>query len=196
MNYLAGILFVLVGSIDALVLSISYGIKLTKIKFSYNMLISGVACIGTLLAMVCGNVISLFVAARIGNLLGGIILFGLGLKMLVDYLMKKPETQFMGEIVNADIEINKEKVVNDMRLVDVIFLATALSLNNIAIGISASLAELSLLFVSVLSFVFSALFFIIGYPLGKMLKNLKCMEYVDPISAIIIILLGLYVVWC
>lgn len=194
-SFFTSILFVIVGAIDVLLISISFGIKQMDIKLRYNIFISVMTGICTFLAMLFGNVFSSFISPSIGNTVGALILFFLSGKVLSDSAKTKhPKTNLLEELKTNPEAIDRNQS-GTTELFEIFLLGLLLSLNNVGLGFSASLAELNIMLVSVLSFLFSFIFLKIGFYIGKKCDSKLIQKHADTLSAFIMILLGFYILF-
>lgn len=192
MKFFITLIFVIIATLDVLIIGMNYGVKEVKIKVRYNLLISTIAGIGTCLAMLFGNVIGDFFNASIGNIIGGSILLILGGKLLIDCLRSKKETQTFFEQIKTNphaIDVNHSGKIEPF---EILILAVFLSLNNVGLGISAHFAELSIVLVSLLSIFCSIVFLSGGYAMGRKLKRNNNFKNIDFICAVVMIGLGVY----
>lgn len=172
------ILFALSTNIDNIAIGMSYGIKKIKISFQSNSIIALSTSLITYLTMlIARNFTNLFEYHFI-HLLGASILIIIGilslLKSFYDCYHKAPKKEISS--------INKKTLLH---------IILALSCNNIATGIAASMTSMNLLFIFLFTFLFSYLFIYIGNTVGQRLLNESLEKYANFFSSIILILLGL-----
>lgn len=182
-------LFVFVATIDVLIIGMSYSLKNININLWFNILIGIISGFGTYLSMLAGNYLSLFVNLKFTNILAGSILLILGIKMFkdifdnnnnsntIEYLKENPEI----------IDINKSGTIE---IFEVCILALALTINNVGVGISASLAGINIYLITGLSIISSVLFLFIGQFIGRVFYKGSISHYLEIISSIIILVLG------
>lgn len=202
MHVLSSLLFAFSVSIDSFVIGVAYGIKKIKITLLNNFLIAVISGFGTFLAMSIGLLITKFIPPAIGNALGGIILILMGLLFILDYF-KKVYKKRKEDLNNAtdligfmDILDNPEKAdadnSGDIDTKEAVTLAFALTVNNLIVGIGASIAALNIIFTTFCTFVFSILAIAFGFFIGRHYLAKTLGKYALPASGIIIIVLGLY----
>lgn len=186
------LVFVVIATLDVLIIGMSYGAKEVQIKVRYHLLISTIAGIGTYFAMLFGNVIGNFFSASIGNIIGGSILLLLGSKLLLDCIKSKQQIKTFFEQIKSDpqaIDVNHSGKIEPFEM---LILAVFLALNNMGLGISAHFAELSIVVVSLLSILCSLTFLSAGYLVGRHLKHSHISKNIDLVCAVVMIALGMY----
>jgi len=70
-------------NLDNVGVGVSYGIRKVNIPFTSNLLIAVVTSIGTLLSVLLGQSIYLFISAEMASLLGGGIIIAAGIWVLL-----------------------------------------------------------------------------------------------------------------
>lgn len=195
MNILSAILFALSSSSDNLIVGLSYGAKKVKINFMNNFIISFISGIGTFIAMLFGKALLQFIPIKCSNIIGSGILIVLGLVLLINLLRKgnKDKSEFQlyeNALRNPEIiDTNNSKTIESK---EAIILGIVLCLNNIGLGIGASITGLNIFLTSISSLIFSMVFIPIGYCIGKKMLSDKLSKYSEIISISIIIILGIY----
>lgn len=209
MHILSILLFVISASLDNLVVGIAYGIRKLKISLLSNLLIAFISCAGTLLSMLVGKLIGYFMSPHNANIIGSILLAILGLWFIISSLKKSTLKKEEFDIVTSQKKQNKIEYYNcgellespekadidnsgNIDLKEALTLGLALALNNMGLGIGASIAGLSITLTSLLTFLFSFLTIPIGYYVGKNFLSKILENKADMISGIIIILLAIY----
>jgi len=195
MNILSVILFALSSSSDNLIVGLSYGAKKVKINFMNNFIISFISGIGTFIAMLFGKALLQFIPIKCSNIIGSGILIVLGLCLLINLLRKgnKDKSDFQlyeNALRNPEIiDTNNSKTIESK---EAIVLGIVLCLNNIGLGIGASITGLNIFLTSISSLIFSMVFIPIGYCIGEKMLSNKLSKYSEIISISIIIILGIY----
>lgn len=201
MHMLSILLFAVSSSSDALVVGFSYGIRKVSINPINNILISVISGIGTLLAMLFGKAFLCFISQEYANSIGSSILILFGLYILINLLRKilncnnkaagnKNFQSYENTLKNPEIiDTNNSKTIE---LKESLPLAIILCLNNIGLGIGASITGLNIILTSVASMVFSFVFIPAGYHIGAKVSSDKLSKYSEIVSACIIIALGIY----
>ena len=188
MHILSPLLFTISANTDNFVVGLSYGIKKIKIGLVSNLLIALISLVGTILSMSVGKIIFDFVPENASNLIGSIILILIGSWTIVKPLFKK--------IRSDDVLENPEKVDKDnsssIDAKESVTLAFALTINNVGLGIGASITGLNIVITSSLTFIFSLSMIMIGYVLGSYCLSKVFSKKATIISGLIIIALGIY----
>ncbi|HHT98307.1 MAG TPA: sporulation membrane protein YtaF [Clostridiales bacterium] len=190
--------FALSSSGDNFIIGLNYGIKKIKINNFMNLIVASISCLGTILAMLLGNLISDLVSPKYSNIIGGLTLISFGLYMLITSIIKtnnnnisKQKTfKYFNLIDNPELlDTNNSKTID---FKEAISLGILLSLNNIGLGIGASIAGLNIVLTSFFSFLFSFLFIKIGFAIGGIFSFSKLSKVIEIVTSCMIILLGLY----
>ncbi len=188
MHILSPFLFAISANTDNFVVGLSYGIKKIKIGLVSNLLIALISLVGTILSMLVGKIIFSFIPEIISNSIGSIMLMLIGSWTLVKPILKN--------IHSDDILENPEKADTDnsssIDPKESIALAFALTINNIGLGIGASITGLNIAITSSLTFILSLLTIIIGYAFGSYCLSKVFSKRATIISGLIIIALGIY----
>ena len=201
MNYMTAILLSLSANLDTFAVCISYGIKKVKISFIGALLISLITSLGTFLSMYLGKVITNFISPKIVNIIGGILLLILGLKIVIDFLKKYKESHIKdllrhkkvsyGEILDNPIKADIDNS-GDIDIKECITLSIALTLNNLSVGVAASIAGISILLNTLFTFILTWLNIGIGFYIGRRYASKLLGKYSDLISGFLITILGIY----
>jgi len=205
MKILSILLFAICSSSDNLIVGLSYGAKKVRINFLINFMISFISCIGTFLAMLFGRALLQFIPIKCSNIIGSGILILFGIYLLVNWLRKDIDSKKNAEEVNIDISeyqryenaLKNPEIIdtNDSKTIDfkeAIVLGTVLCLNNIGLGIGASITGLNIYMTSISSLIFSLVFIPIGCYIGEKVLSDKLSRYSEIISICIILILGIY----
>ncbi len=183
MQIVPSLLFGISASLDALVVGITFGIRGARIKSWQNLLISMITLLGTCLSVGLGSTLTKFLPAEYWRLLGSLILFICGgfyitksmMQFFQKYLLTKHLTATEASTPQATSKIHASEahpaytqtpkamsVAAAMTPKAVITLGLALSANNMGIGLSASIAGLSLLPAATVTLLFSVVFLWLG----------------------------------
>lgn len=216
MQLLPSLLFGISASLDALLVGIGYGLRKVRIRALQNLGISLVSLLGTCLSACLGSRLLPFLPSSLACCTGSIILMLLGAYYITKWIfsgLMSHRTQPMGNKSgnNASDKTSSDKIpidqmpVDSMSLVkasmekipgrlsawETLILSLTLSLNNIGIGLSASMAGLSLLPAAAMTFGCSALFLLCGNRLGRSRFLRLIGNAADPISGLLLIGLGI-----
>ena len=208
MHIIASILLAFSASLDSLIIGIAYGIKKIRIKFSINIIIALIVTLGTLLSMVLGAILNKFIPSYICNYIGAILLIVVGLFMTFDFFKEqrnlnkneintqKENKDIIESLHYDDILINNKTADTDgsgnIEVKEAISLALALSVNNFALGLGASMSGISIPLTTIFTFIFSILILILGLKIGNSFLSKIFGKYSGLISAIIIIVMGIF----
>lgn len=200
MHLLAPILFVVSANIDNFAVGVAYGIKKIRIGILSSLVIAIISAAGTYFSMSFGLVISKCLPLFISNALGSLILIGIGLWIICDDYFKKhgkkKEDTYNELKEYIDLLDHPEKADTDQSgtidMKEAITLAFALTINNIGLGIGASITGLNIIFNTVLTFFFSLVAVVVGCRLGNGCFSKALGKYSTLVSALIIIGLGIY----
>ena len=195
----SSILLAFSASLDSLIIGIAYGIKKIRIKFSINIIIALIVTLGTFLSMLLGAILGNFIPGYICNYIGAILLIAVGIWMTIDYYKDQKslssDTTDSDDInndlidsLNYDEILTKNKTADidgsgNIELKEAVSLALALSINNFALGIPLTTA---------FTFIFSVLILIIGFKIGNSFLSKIFGKYSGLLSALIIILMGVF----
>lgn len=181
MWFLSALLFGISASLDALILGISHGLRGIHIKLESNLIISLITLLGTCLSVGFGERLVLLLPESVNTWIGSITLIGYGLFYIIKFTINLPKKY----------TVKPEKNENDGNN-GIIATGVILSLNNIGIGLGASIAGLRLLPAAVSTFAFSFLFLFAGNHLGRSRLSSLLGKTADPISGLLLIGLGVW----
>lgn len=201
MQLIPSLLFGISASLDALLVGISYGLRKIRIRTLKNLAISLVSLLGTCLSACLGSRLLPFLPPILAGCTGSIILMLLGAYYITKWcfaVLAKQRIQAITQVQAADkvqtiTEILPTGKFDPVSLSpwETLILSLTLSLNNIGIGLSASMAGLQLLPAAVMTFSCSALFLLCGNRLGQSRFLRLIGEAADPISGLLLIGLGI-----
>lgn len=196
MHFLSILFFCIASSSDNFVIGLSYGGKSIKISLASNMLVASISCIGTFLAMLLGRWLYNLISPQTANILGSALLILFGLYMLVNSIKEKANSSSV-EIKGYNGYIQHPEIMDtdnskEIEIKEALTLGFILCLNNIGLGIGASITGLNIYATSLLSFIFSVIFIKLGSYIGHKILSSRLEAYSEYISAGIIILLGIY----
>ena len=203
MYIISSIILAFSASLDSFIIGLAYGIKKININFYINLIISTIVTIGTFIAMLLGVIICKYVSSDICNLLGSILMILVGIWMIFDqYRTHKstnkeigPSKEIIDPIDYEDIMINNHTAdkdnSGDISVKEAVTLSVALSINNFALGLSASISGINIYLTSLFTFIFSFLTLILGLKIGNSVFSKILGEHSSLISGIIIIIMGI-----
>jgi len=179
MHIFSAVLYAVSANIDALSIGIAYGIKKTHINHQNNFMIAFITMIGTYGAMRFGHFLTNYISLSLADFLGSSLLLLIGIYTVVKSLKECDEI----------IVTNHLSAVKNISLKETLVLSLVLTINNVALGIGASITGMPELITSLTTFVCSYVFIGTGQKFKRL--NFKG-KYADIISGIILIILGLY----
>ena len=165
MHILSVILFALSANIDCLVIGLSYSLKKTIMTK-----------IGTYFSMMLGSLLTRFLSINTANHIGSLILIVIGISM----------------ILQKQQDIKQFQSHKKITLKETFLLGFALSLNNIGLGIGASITGLPCFYTCLATLCASFVFILISQWLGKTYFSKYISSYASPVSGLLIFLLGFY----
>lgn len=190
MSLLPSLLFGISASLDALLVGTALGLRKVPLPAGYNLLISTVTLIGTVISIGLGNLLLPLFPTGIGTRIGSSVLILFGLYSLGKWLLCKWRCRISptGPLCREEKKLAGHQ---ELSLFQTLVLGCALSMNNIGIGFSASITGLPVLPASISTFFCSFGFLALGRRLGRSVFLQQIGEYTDPVSGLLLILLGL-----
>jgi putative sporulation protein YtaF len=202
-HLLSSLLFGISANIDNFTVGIAYGIKKIKIGIFSNLLIAIISAVGTFLSMSTGTIIVQLISSKLANILGSVILILIGIWFVIDFFTKL-YSKNINEQYNVENNLyNYKELLDTPEIADInnsgnidvkesISLALALTINNIGVGIGASITGLNILLTTGITFIFSIIAILLGCLIGRSYLSKLFGEYAPLVSGIMIIILGAY----
>lgn len=182
------ILITFASTADSLIIGFNYGLKKVRINDISNLYISLVTCLGTFLAMNMGKILGTLLVAEKANMIGGMVLIFLGMFMLkTTFFPKKNKIQDLTEDPSI-VDEDKSLVIE---LKEALLIGLVLSINNIGMGIGAGIAGMPVFITPLICGIASFIFIKIGSSLGNLLPKGKLSKYLEIISAVFVLILGI-----
>lgn len=205
--FFTSLLLALAVSIDALGIGITYGVRNTKITNISKCVLFFIFFIVAILSTYFGLFINNLFSPFISNFIGFIILFFMGLWIIYTTITPKKVTKnkpsnkkynFILRPLGITITIIKDPILSDLdnsnniSPKEAFYLAIALSLDVLSIGIGAGVSGITSLVFPLLSASFQVLFISLGSMFGKYIYGkFKISEkFWNISSAIILIIIG------
>lgn len=194
MQFFSSLLFGVSASLDSLLVGVSFGLRGGRIKLWQNLFISFVTLLGTCLSISTGHLLIPLLPAAVCGCAGSLILILLGIYYIAKWslasLRRKaiprsgaaPRCEFTSAFSGKKWEA--------LSLAEVFTLSLTLSLNNVGIGLSASLAGLPLLSTAVATLVCSVFLLFLGNRLGRCRILQFAGAAAEPVSGLLLIGLG------
>ncbi|RZT02309.1 MntP/YtaF family protein [Cuneatibacter caecimuris] len=179
-HLLASLIFALSSNADSLVAGMAYGIKKIRILWLSNLLVGLICFSGTLVSMIFGRSILLAVPEGFAGFLGGAIIIFIGAFGLIRLLIHR----------NGD-EVEEESLPS-LRIRETLLLGAALAVNNVGLGIGASMSGLPVISTAFCSLFASLVLLYLGNLLGRSRLASLVGKYAEPLADILMIGLGLF----
>lgn len=200
MKLLSSLLFAFIANMDNFTVGAAYGTKKVRINLVGNLVIAFITALGTLLPMIIGRSIHSYMSLTLNKFIGSAILAGIGVYFIIDYIKEKNKNSSdenksdvldYGDIMKDPIKADRDYSGNiDIR--EAMLLGTALAINNMGMGIGASISGLDIWRTSIFAFILSLIMFNLGYIMGNKIFSKVLGKYGSLISGILTILLGIY----
>lgn len=195
-------------SLDSFTVGLTYGMRNVTIPIKSFIIISSCTFVVLLLAMLLGSFIELFISYEAGERIGGIILIGIGIWVLYQFITsqrtaREPQTdykviEFEIKPLSIIIKILKKPMEADFDKsgkisgIEALFLGLALSLDSFGAGIGAALIDLPPILFSIVVTISSTIFVIAGLNIGKIFRSVAWMKNLTLLPGIALILIGLF----
>jgi putative sporulation protein YtaF len=195
MHILSAFFLAISSSSDSFIVGLSYGVKKVRINLLNNILVAAISGAGTLSSMLLGKLLINLVPIHYANIIGNALLIVLGLYMLIASFKKRSAENMQSNsyeniLRNPDLlDINHSKTIEPN---EALSLGLILCVNNIGLGIGASIAGLAPVLTSILTAIASIIFVPLGCFIGKKLVSNKISRFSDILAALLIIALGIY----
>lgn len=179
-HLLSSLLFGLSANADCVVVGLSYGIKKTAIGWFSNCLVGLICFTGTLLSMVLGKGVLLFLPQQFTCILGSLTIILIGVIGMTRCLISKSS------------EGTKPLPYTKLGLKESVLVGFALAVNNMALGIGAGITGLLVLPTASCSFAFSLFFLLLGNRIGLSKLSASTGKVAEPLANLLMICLGIY----
>lgn len=186
---LSVLLLSLSANLDTFLIAVSYSLNNIKISFNNSLVITLITTIGTYFSIRLGQLFSSFMPKYLPNILGGITLLIMGIWVIVDYEIKLKS--YKNDSLKKYTK-NGIKEIRKINLKEAIFLALALMINNVGIGIAAGIADINIIYSTVFTFIVTFLSINLGSFAGKGIISKIMGRYSTVISGFLLIILGIY----
>ena len=175
---LAAVLFAAACNLDTVILSMGYAVKGVRVSLSHSLIIAALTTLITWASLLLGAGAARVLSGPLPNLLGGLVLVGIGAWFVLDWLRR------LGPAGEAEGE-NRAAT-----LWGCVSLAAALAVNNAGAGVAAGISGLSPLGAAVCNFGVTLLFIPLGGWLGAGPAGRLLGKYALPLSGLLLVLLG------
>lgn len=182
------ILITFASTADSFIIGFNYGLKKVRINYVSNFYISLVTCFGTFFSMHFGKLLSNFVSVHAANTIGGIVLIILGVYMAKNTLY--PNENKMQELTNDPSMIDEDQsMIIELR--EALLIGVLLSINNIGMGVGAGIMGMPIFITSFICGIASFIFVKGGSLLGSLFHTGKLSKFMEILSAVFVLLLGI-----
>lgn len=196
MSFISSLLFGFSASIDAFIVGMTYGVKKMHISSCKNLIISTITLAGTVLSILTGSRIAPFLPERAAKAAGSMILILLGIYYIVKFIIIYAKKRQTGKSVSANAissaAASGHPGTGLLTGREAAALGLALSVNNIGIGLGASISGIRLASTAAVTFFLSIILLALGNRLGKLHFLQFAGRFADPLAGLILIALGLY----
>lgn len=175
-TFLAALVFAAACNLDTVILAMGYGMRGVRLDGLQALVIGGITTVVTWLSLVLGDTAAAVVPEGLAALLGGLVLVGIGMWFLLDWL-RRPEG-----------ESAPERRAGTLR--ECVSLAAALAVNNAGIGVAAGVSGVSPGWAAAGNFLVTLAALYAGRRLGDRLAGKMLGKYALPLSGVLLIALG------
>ncbi|MEH7331785.1 sporulation membrane protein YtaF [Neobacillus drentensis] len=197
MHYLSILFIGIAANLDNLGISVSYGLRSTRIPLVSNLIIAIVSMICAYLSIIAGKFISQFISIGLANFAGGLIIIGIGIKCIVDSFSVhesprevKADSNYSHVITHPDsADVNHDKMIS---VKESIFLGFALAINCLVMGLGAGITGVSPVLTTLSIGLFSVVSIWSGIKLGNKICGMSIGKYSNIVSGILLIIIGVY----
>lgn len=176
--FLAVLLFSAACNLDTVLLAMGYAAKGVRLSPSQSLVIAAITTLVTWLSLALGDVAALVLKEELAAMLGGLVLLGIGLWFVLDWLRRPEGGTAGGEGAKA------------AGLWGCVSLAAALAVNNAGIGVAAGVSGISPAWAAVGNFLVTLAALPLGRYLGDRLAGRVLGKYALPLSGALLVVLG------
>lgn len=193
MQLIPSLLFGISASLDALLVGVSFGLRGVHIRPLQNLFISLIALLGTCLSVGLGGLVTPLLPPMMGNCVGSLILMLLGIYYITKWILTALQNHVQDHRSESEPPalISTEQALPCLTAPQVLLLSLTLTANNLGIGLSASMAGLTLIPAATATCICSVLFLYLGNHLGQSRLLQLIGGLTDPISGLLLIFLSL-----
>ena len=185
-------------SIDSFGIGITYGIRNTSINNSAKIILLITSFVFACISIIFGNFFFAFFPNSIINIISCLLLIFMGIFIIYETYHKFSK-KYENKTIDITMQIIKNPINSDLNNSNIIekneaiYLALALSLDSICVGISSSSFGLPSLFFPILVPIFQLLFINAGIFLGKkiLIFNSVSLKFWNFLSGILLIFIGI-----
>ena len=175
---LAAVLFAAACNLDTVILSMGYAVKGVRVSLSHSLIIAALTTLITWASLLLGAGAARVLSGPLPNLLGGLVLAGIGAWFVLDWLRR------LGPAGEAEGE-NRAAT-----LWGCVSLAAALAVNNAGIGVAAGVSGIAPGWAALANFLVTLAALPLGRALGDKLAGRLLGKYALPLSGALLVLLA------
>ncbi|MBW4838108.1 MAG: sporulation membrane protein YtaF [Paenibacillaceae bacterium] len=197
-SLLAVIAIGLASNLDNAGVGIAYGVRKIRIPWYSNLAIAIISFLATLVSGFFGSWLSSWIHPWIGQLLGTVVIVGVGVWVLLQPFLEKKITSVQEEDVNPLTRLlrNPEEADKDssksINLGESVVLGIALAMNALAGGFNAGITHLNVWYTSLSVGLFSYLLLAACAGFGEKFAAEKFGNRATVISGLLLILIGIH----
>ncbi|WP_019635994.1 sporulation membrane protein YtaF [Paenibacillus fonticola] len=194
-NLLAIIAIGLASNLDNAGVGIAYGARKIRIPWYSNLAIALISFLATLVSGLFGNIISAWIHPWIGQLIGTIVIVGVGVWVLLQPYMEKKTLQEDGStnsftrLLQNPVEADKDSS-QSISLAESLLLGVALAMNALAGGFNAGITQLNIYYTSISVGVFSFILLALCAGFGEKFAAERLGQRATVISGLLLIFIG------
>lgn len=200
MHLISSFLYSFSANLDIFIVGLSYGVKKSHIPLRQNLAISLITFSGTILSLKLGTQLTAFIPPGSARLFGCMILLLLGsyytIKSLLPQKAVQPDTGLQttphASPPGQPKPLSLPPGTTSLQMREAVALGFALSINNIGMGIGASISGVEAIPTSLITLFLSFVFLLTGNHIGKMRLLGAAGRFADTAAGILLIGLGAY----
>ena len=193
MHIMPAFIFALSANIDNLAIGLIYGSENIRIPWPYNLMISFMNCLCIFIAMYTGQWLSRFISPTIANAIGCLILVLIGCWFILSYFTRyKRNGQIRYTRLLSRFRLYREDSPTDISFQEALMLAFPLALNNLGVGLGASIAGVPILLTTLFSLLASILAIRLGQSIGASILSKWIGQYAPLVSGLLLIGIATY----
>lgn len=180
LHLLSVLVFCVSSNMDSLVVGLSYGMKKIPIHWLTNVLVGLISFAGTILSMLFGKRLLTVIPVSFANLFGGMIIILIGAAGMLRLFIGRKSGH------------SGETAANVLTIRETVLLGAGLTVNNIGLGVGASITGFPLRATACCSLLCSLVFLCAGNRIGYTRLPRRFEKFAEPVADVLMILLGLY----
>ena len=193
--------------LDNIVIGVAYGMKKTAIPFTSNLIIAIISSLGTLISMLFGKLLSSYISVYLSKAIGSSMIIIIGIYFILECFIKMNmcENSIDKVMINNIDESDEHDIAyhnknlnhkcpykqNKMSIRESLILAFALTINNLGLGLSASLSGVNINLTVLLTFIISLITIVIGVSMGRNFIGRLLGRFASLASGILMLILGI-----